>query len=154
MNPSVGVSPSRLEIEVTESVLLDEDDSRLACLHEIKNLGVSIALDDFGTGYSSLSRLHSFPFDRLKIDRMFVSGLGHDAQCATIVSSVANLAMSFGLESTAEGVETEEQLKLVCLAGCTSAQGYYFGRAVPAEEVAQTRMRLNETSDHLETAAG
>lgn len=149
-----GFSPSRLEIEVTESVLLDDDESRLACLHEIKNLGVSIALDDFGTGYSSLSRLHSFQFDRLKIDRMFVSGLGHDAQCATIVSSVANLAMSFGLESTAEGVETEEQLKLVTLAGCTSAQGYFFGRAVPADEVAQIRMSLNGTSEEVRTATG
>lgn len=149
-----GVSPSRLEIEVTESVLLDDDENRLACLSEIKALGVSIALDDFGTGYSSLSRLHSFPFDRLKIDRMFVSGLGHDAQCATIVSSVANLATSFELESTAEGVETEEQLKLVSLAGCTSAQGYLFGRAVPADEVARLRLQLDRTFAHLSAAAG
>lgn len=147
-----GISPSRLEVEVTESVLLDDDESRLACLHEIRNLGVSIALDDFGTGYSSLSRLHSFPFDRLKIDRMFVSDLGHDAQSATIVSTVANLATSFGLESTAEGVETEEQLKLVSLAGCTSAQGYFFGRAVPAEEVAGLRARLKDSGDHLRAA--
>jgi len=144
-----GISPARLEVEVTESVLLDDDESRLACLHEIKDLGVSIALDDFGTGYSSLSRLHSFPFDRLKIDRLFVSGLGHDAQSATIVSSVANLAMSFGLKSTAEGVETEEQMKLVTLAGCTSAQGYLFGRAVPGEEIAELRARINATNCHL-----
>ncbi|MGO8975892.1 MAG: EAL domain-containing protein [Steroidobacteraceae bacterium] len=117
----------RLELEITESVLLQRSKTNIGILHELRDLGVSVALDDFGTGYSSLSYLRIFPFDKIKIDKSFVSEMSRMDVCAAIVSAVANLGRSLNIVTTAEGVETEEQLELLRAAGCTQAQGYLFG---------------------------
>jgi len=127
-----GLPARRLELEVTESVLLQKSEANLAMLHAIKKLGVSIVLDDFGTGYSSLSYLRIFPFDKIKIDRSFVRELSSSADSAAIVSAIAGLARSLDMVTTAEGVETDEQLALVRLAGCNQVQGFLFGRPGPA----------------------
>jgi predicted signal transduction protein with EAL and GGDEF domain len=127
-----GLPSRRLELEVTESVLLQKSEANLAMLHAIKKLGVSIVLDDFGTGYSSLSYLRIFPFDKIKIDRSFVRELSSSADSAAIVSAIAGLARSLDMVTTAEGVETDEQLALVRLAGCNQVQGFLFGRPGPA----------------------
>jgi len=123
-----GLPAKRLELEITESVLLQQSERNIATLHELRDLGVSIALDDFGTGYSSLSYLRAFPFDKIKIDRSFVSEMSGMDVCAAIVCAVANLGRSLEIITTAEGVETKEQLELVRAAGCTQAQGYLFGK--------------------------
>lgn len=122
------LSPSRLELEVTESVFISDPDSAFHTLQHLRKMGISIALDDFGTGYSSLSTLRSFPFDRLKIDRQFVSGMTHNPDDAAIVRSVMALAHSMKMEAVAEGVETEEQKTLLGLMGCDFLQGYLFGK--------------------------
>jgi diguanylate cyclase (GGDEF)-like protein len=130
-----GLNPARLELEITEGVLLQESGTTLAILHALRRLGVRIAMDDFGTGYSSLSYLRSFPFDKLKIDKSFVRGLFSSADCAAIVRAVAALGASLGISTTAEGVETAEQMGRIREEGCTEAQGYLFSRPVPACEV-------------------
>jgi diguanylate cyclase (GGDEF)-like protein len=127
-----GLAAERLELEITESVLLQKSEGNLATLHAIKSLGVSIVLDDFGTGYSSLGYLRMFPFDKIKIDRVFVQELASRADCAAIVCAITGLARSLSIVTTAEGVETEEQLALVRAAGCNQVQGYLFGRPGPA----------------------
>jgi diguanylate cyclase (GGDEF)-like protein len=129
-----GLDPKRLELEITESVLLAKDDSNLAKLHKLKQIGISIALDDFGTGYSSLSYLHTFPFDKIKIDRSFIAEITTRSDSAAIVCAVAGLAKSLDVTITAEGVETPEQFHLLRAAGCHQAQGYLFGRPRPALE--------------------
>jgi EAL domain-containing protein (putative c-di-GMP-specific phosphodiesterase class I)/hemoglobin-like flavoprotein len=123
-----GLPAKRLELEVTESVLLQRSEDNIRTLHELRNTGLSIALDDFGTGYSSLSYLRIFPFDKIKIDRSFVSEMSRMDVCAAIVCAVANLGRTLSIVTTAEGVETNEQLELLRAAGCTQAQGYLFGR--------------------------
>jgi diguanylate cyclase (GGDEF)-like protein len=130
-----GLPAKRLELEITESVLLQHSEKNLAALHELRALGVSIALDDFGTGYSSLSYLRTFPFDKIKIDRSFVSEMSRMDVCAAIVCAVANLGRSLEITTTAEGVETKEQLELVRAAGCTQAQGYLFARPCAVSEL-------------------
>lgn len=132
---AVGMPPRRLELEITESALLKDSEKVLAMLHELRDLGVEIALDDFGTGYSSLSYLRSFPFDKIKIDQSFVREMSRRPDCLAIVHSVTHLARQLGMTTTAEGVETEEQLNQVRKAGCTQAQGYYFDRPRPASEI-------------------
>jgi diguanylate cyclase (GGDEF)-like protein/PAS domain S-box-containing protein len=127
--------PERLELEITESALLHDNSTTTNVLHKLRALGVRIAMDDFGTGYSSLSYLRSFPFDKIKIDQSFVRELGVNPDCLVIVRAVAGLGRSFGVPTTAEGVETKEQLEQVRNAGCTYAQGYYYGRSMPAEDV-------------------
>jgi diguanylate cyclase (GGDEF)-like protein len=127
-----GLAADRLELEITESVLLQKSEGNLDTLHAIKALGVSIVLDDFGTGYSSLGYLRMFPFDKIKIDRVFVQELASRADCAAIVCAITGLARSLSIVTTAEGVETEEQLALVRAAGCNQVQGYLFGRPGPA----------------------
>jgi len=127
--------PERLELEITESALLQENSTTLAALHQLRSLGVRIAMDDFGTGYSSLSYLRSFPFDKIKIDKSFVKDVLVHPDSLAIVRAVAGLGVSFGVPTVAEGVETAEQLEQVRLAGCTQCQGYYFGKAMPNEEV-------------------
>jgi diguanylate cyclase (GGDEF)-like protein len=126
-----GLAADRLELEITESVLLQKSEGNLATLHAIKSLGVSIVLDDFGTGYSSLGYLRMFPFDKIKIDRVFVQELASRSDCAAIVCAITGLARSLSIVTTAEGVETEEQLALVRAAGCNQVQGYLFGRPGP-----------------------
>ena len=131
-----GLPARRLELEITESVLLQNSEATLAVLHELRAFGVRISLDDFGTGYSSLSYLRSFPFDKIKIDRSFVTELATRDDSMAIVRAVTGLGKSLGIVTTAEGVETEAQFELLRREGCTQAQGYLFSRPVPAQEVA------------------
>jgi diguanylate cyclase (GGDEF)-like protein len=128
-----GLSPSRLELEITESVLIDDFGRAQSILRRLKNLGVRIAMDDFGTGYSSLSYLQSFPFDKIKIDRSFVSDLDTNINSAAIVHAVINLARSLKLPVLAEGVETEAQRKILSKEGCDQIQGYLIGKPLPIE---------------------
>ena len=129
------LSASRLELEITEAVLIRDDDTALAILHQLRAIGVRIALDDFGTGYSSLSYLHRFPFDKIKIDRCFVSDIAGPDGSASIVQAVVNLAAARRMTTTAEGVETEEQQRLLRALGCSEMQGYLFSAAKPADKV-------------------
>jgi diguanylate cyclase (GGDEF)-like protein len=133
-----GLPPSRLELEITESVLMQNDAATLATLHQLRALGVRIALDDFGTGYSSLSYLRSFPFDKIKIDRCFVADLSDkDEDALAILRAVAGLGLSLGIATTAEGVETMEQLQKVREEGCTEMQGYLFSPPGPIKQIAR-----------------
>jgi diguanylate cyclase (GGDEF)-like protein/PAS domain S-box-containing protein len=127
-----GLSPSRLQLEITESVLLDEDDTNLVTLQQIRQLGVKIAMDDFGTGYSSLSYLRSFRFDKIKVDRSFISDLPNGRESLAIVRAVASIGRSLGITTTVEGVETATQLDAVNIEGFDEAQGYLFSRPLPA----------------------
>jgi diguanylate cyclase (GGDEF)-like protein len=126
-----GLPAHRLEVEITESALLQNNDKVLSTLHQLHALGVRIALDDFGTGYSSLSYLRSFPFDKIKIDQSFVREIGNRSDCLAIVTSIASLARQLGMSTTAEGVETAEQLTELQAAGCDEVQGFYFDRPKP-----------------------
>ncbi|KAA5613865.1 EAL domain-containing protein [Rhodovastum atsumiense] len=132
-----GLAPSRLELEITEGVLLHNTDATLAGLNRIRALGVRIAMDDFGTGHSSLGYLQKFRFDKLKIDRSFVETLDGDANAAAIVRAVVGLSEALGLTANAEGVETAAQVALLRAEGCTEVQGYLFGRPMPAEAFGQ-----------------
>ena len=132
-----GMSPHKLQLEITESVLLQNTFTTLATLHELRKMGVQIALDDFGTGYSSLSYLRSFPFDKIKIDRSFIQDLSNGAEPLAIVNAVAGLAKCLNMTSTAEGVETREQMETLQAIGCTEMQGYLFSKARPANEIHQ-----------------
>jgi diguanylate cyclase (GGDEF)-like protein len=132
----------RLELEITEAVLMQNTEANLRALHQLRALGIRISMDDFGTGYSSLSYLSSFPFDKIKIDRSFVSGLGDNAQAAAIVRAVADLAESLKMTTTAEGVETRAQLDRVRELGCTEVQGYFYSPPVPLAELMKTLTEL------------
>lgn len=127
-----GLEPGRLELEITESVLLEDSKATFDTLHRIRALGVRIAMDDFGTGYSSLSYLRAFPFDKVKIDRSFVSDLGNAAQADAIVRAIAGLSRELGMMTTAEGIETEDQFRHIAELRCTEAQGFLTGRPAPA----------------------
>jgi diguanylate cyclase (GGDEF)-like protein len=131
-----GLAPGRLELEITEGALIENTDSVLAILHQVRALGVRISMDDFGTGYSSLSYLQKFPFDKIKIDRSFVQGMTTDMDCRAIVRAVASLGASLGMETVAEGVETREQLEHIREEGCDKVQGYLTGRPTPPETAA------------------
>ncbi len=141
-----GLSPDRLELEITESVLLQNSEATLAVLHELRGFGVRISLDDFGTGYSSLSYLRSFPFDKIKIDRSFVTDLATREDSMAIVRAVTGLGKSLGIVTTAEGVETDTQFDLLRREGCTQAQGYLFSPPRPAADVAKMLRRAPERS--------
>jgi diguanylate cyclase (GGDEF)-like protein/PAS domain S-box-containing protein len=130
-----GLAPTRLELEVTESVLLENNAESLAVLHQLKATGVAIVLDDFGTGYSSLGYLRMFPFDKIKIDKSFVAEFSSRADCAAIVCAVTGLGRSLQIDTTGEGVETEEQFELLRAAGCSQVQGFMFSRPVPSSEL-------------------
>jgi EAL domain-containing protein (putative c-di-GMP-specific phosphodiesterase class I) len=130
-----GLSASRLELEITEAVLIGDDEAALAILHELRAIGVRIALDDFGTGYSSLSYLKRFPFDKIKIDRCFVSDVAEVDGSSAIVQAVVNIAASRNMTTTAEGVETQQQKERLRTLGCTEMQGYLFSAAKPGSEV-------------------
>ena len=130
-----GLAPGRLDLEITESVLLKNTDKTLATLHQLRGLGVRISMDDFGTGFSSLSNLRSFAFDNIKIDRSFVQGLGQSEQCSAIVQAVAGLGAGLDVTTIAEGVETADQLEWVRAFGIIEVQGFFLGRPVPAAEV-------------------
>ncbi|MBH5401087.1 EAL domain-containing protein [Bradyrhizobium sp. CNPSo 4010] len=142
-----GLGARRLELEITESVLLQNSEATLTTLHELRAMGVRISLDDFGTGYSSLSYLRSFPFDKIKIDRSFVSELATRDDSMAIIRAVTGLGRSLGIVTTAEGVENDAQLELLRREGCTQAQGYLFSKPRPASDVAimleQPRLRAS-----------
>jgi diguanylate cyclase (GGDEF)-like protein len=130
-----GLAPERLELEITENSLLDNQETHLATIRQLKNLGISMALDDFGTGYASVTYLTNFPFDKIKIDRSFTQGVLNRRDCAAVVSSVLALAQGLGTQTTAEGIETEEQFEYMREAGVDLVQGYLFGRPVPIAEL-------------------
>ncbi len=132
---STGISPDRIEIEITETVLLRDCEESLNTLHEIHDMGVRIVLDDFGTGYSSLSYLRRFPFDKLKLDKSFVNDVDSDPDAHAIVRAVANLGECLGIETTAEGVETDAQLELVIDAGYQQFQGYLYAKPMPVADI-------------------
>ncbi|WP_110351606.1 GGDEF domain-containing phosphodiesterase [Methylobacterium sp. B4] len=131
-----GLDPARLELEITEGALLENTDGVLAVLNGLRALGVRISMDDFGTGYSSLSYLQKFPFDKIKIDQSFVRGMEDNAECGAIVRAIARLGASLGMRTTAEGVETPDQLAAIRAEGCTEVQGYLTGRPMPAAQAA------------------
>lgn len=131
-----GLSPTRLELEITESLFLAETEANLATLHQLRGLGVRISMDDFGTGYSSLSYLRSFPFDKIKIDRSFVRDLAERPDCVAIVKAISGLGQSLNISTTAEGVETTDQLDRLRAMGCTEVQGFLFSAGRPGCEVA------------------
>jgi diguanylate cyclase (GGDEF)-like protein len=132
-----GLSASRLELEITEAVLIRDDEAALAILHQLRAIGVRIALDDFGTGYSSLSYLQRFPFDKIKIDRCFVNDIAEPDGSSSIVQAVVNIAAARHMTTTAEGVETQQQMELLRALGCAEMQGYLFSPAKPAADIKQ-----------------
>jgi diguanylate cyclase (GGDEF)-like protein/PAS domain S-box-containing protein len=132
-----GLAAQRLELEITESVLMQNNESSLLMLHQLRELGVRIALDDFGTGYSSLSYLRSFPFDRIKIDRSFIADLLEGNEAVAIVHAILSLASSLKMKTTAEGVETPVQHRLLQAAGCDEMQGYLFSQPLPASGIGE-----------------
>jgi EAL domain-containing protein (putative c-di-GMP-specific phosphodiesterase class I) len=130
-----GLRPERLELEITETALIESAAECLPALRQFKSAGITIVLDDFGTGYSSLSQLAMFPFDRIKIDKSFTQNLTKRSECAAIISATLTLAQSLDIATTAEGVETADQYRVLRLAGVTSVQGYLFKRPGPASEL-------------------
>jgi diguanylate cyclase (GGDEF)-like protein len=130
-----GLEPRRLELEITEAVLIRDDEAALSILHQLRSIGVRIALDDFGTGYSSLSYLKRFPFDKIKIDRCFVADIAETSGAPVIVQAVVNIAAASHMTTVAEGVETEAQREMLRALGCTEMQGYLFSKPKPAAEV-------------------
>jgi diguanylate cyclase (GGDEF)-like protein len=139
-----GLDAARLELEITESVLLANSERNVATLNQLRELGVRVSMDDFGTGFSSLSYLRNFPFDKIKIDQSFIRDLLDDNRSQTIVGAIAGLGLSFGMKTTAEGVETEEQMRCLIGKGCTEVQGFYYSRPVPSNAVIAMIRRINE----------
>ncbi|MBM3608230.1 MAG: EAL domain-containing protein [Alphaproteobacteria bacterium] len=131
-----GLPPKRLELEITEAALLVDSADNIEILTQLRETGIRIVMDDFGTGYSSLNYLRSFPFDKIKIDRSYVKDLekGHN-QSRTILDAVVAMARGLDLSTTAEGVETQAQMDILKLAGCTEMQGYYFSKPLPRAEI-------------------
>jgi EAL domain-containing protein (putative c-di-GMP-specific phosphodiesterase class I) len=143
-----GLPPHRLEIEITEAVLIGDDQTALTILHELKAIGVRVALDDFGTGYSSLSYLRRFPFDKIKIDRSFISDLTEEDISSAIVRAVVAMAAEHRMVTTAEGVET---LKILRDLNCSEMQGFLFSRARPGPEIA--KMMASDEEDQFSLVA-
>jgi EAL domain-containing protein (putative c-di-GMP-specific phosphodiesterase class I) len=129
-----GLPARRLELEITESVLMQNTEAAVSTLSEIKRLGVHIAMDDFGTGYSSLGYLQRFPFDKIKIDRTFIQTLTQRPNAGSIIRAVISLGRSLGIQTCAEGVETAQQVYILKAEGCNEVQGYFFGKPMPAGE--------------------
>jgi diguanylate cyclase len=142
-----GLPPHRLEIEVTESVMISNDRKALDVLEVLKRLGVRVALDDFGTGYSSLSYLRRFAFDMLKIDRSFVQDIPYDQQSVQIVQSIASLAQTLGMSIVAEGIERHEQCPILRRVGCNYGQGYLFSKPVPFAQIRQWTGKIEESEE-------
>jgi diguanylate cyclase (GGDEF)-like protein len=150
---ATGLEPERLELEITETVMLQENEATLATLYRLKALGIRIAMDDFGTGYSSLSYLQRFPFDKVKIDRCFIRDLGQSRQSNAIVRAMADLCGGLGMITTAEGVEAEEQFAVLRRKGCDEAQGYLFSRPLPGCEIPRMLKALEAAAEHVEDAS-
>jgi EAL domain-containing protein (putative c-di-GMP-specific phosphodiesterase class I) len=147
-----GLSPARLELEITEGVLIDDFSRTVSLLRRLKAMGVRIAMDDFGTGYSSLSYLQSFPFDKIKIDQAFISNLKQNPQSATIVRAVIGLGRGLDVPIIAEGVETQEQLDFLAEANCDQIQGYILGKPQPITVYAELVHGLSEDIAPLRAA--
>jgi EAL domain-containing protein (putative c-di-GMP-specific phosphodiesterase class I) len=141
---ATGLPASRLELEITEAVLISDDEAALAILHQLRKIGVRIALDDFGTGYSSLSYLQRFPFDKIKIDRCFVNDIAEPDGSSCIVQAVVNIAAERNMTTTAEGVETKAQQELLRALGCSEMQGYLFSPPKPAADIRQLLLSHSE----------
>ena len=141
-----GLPPERLEVEITETVLLEKSDTVLATLHALRSLGLRISMDDFGTGFSSLSYLRSFPFDKIKIDQIFVRDLAANRDAQAIIRSIVSLGQGLGVTITAEGVETEAELSCLRAEGCHEAQGFLFSRALPASDAHKLLRRAADTT--------
>jgi predicted signal transduction protein with EAL and GGDEF domain len=141
-----GLPAHRLELEITETVLLQDTEATLSILNQLRALGAHISMDDFGTGYSSLSYLRKFPFDKIKIDQSFIRDLSDQPDSIAIVRAIAGLGSTLGIATTAEGVETDEQLEKVRAEGCTEVQGYLFGVPKPANELGALLQQLNSAS--------
>jgi EAL domain-containing protein (putative c-di-GMP-specific phosphodiesterase class I) len=139
-----GLDPRLLELEITESMVMDQSESLVSRLTELKAFGIGLAIDDFGTGYSNLGYLKSFPLDRLKIDRSFVSGLPDDPNAVSIVRAILAMSNGLGLEVIAEGVETAEQARMLAELGCELAQGFYYCAPLPADSI-EARLRQRDT---------
>jgi diguanylate cyclase (GGDEF)-like protein len=137
-----GLPAERLELEITETVLMDNTNATIETLYRLRELGAHIVMDDFGIGYSSLAYLRSFPFDKVKIDKSFVQEIQHKSDAMAIVRAVSGLCSSLGIASTAEGVETSEQLRLVTAEDCTEVQGYLFSRPIPGADIPRLLERL------------
>ena len=137
------IAPSRITIEVTETAVMTDPDRTQRVLAELHSCGVQLAIDDFGTGYSSLSRLKQMPVELLKIDRSFVRDLPHDAEAASIVTAIVQLARNLGIRPLAEGIETLAQRRFLVEQGCTLGQGFHFSRPVPADQIPATHLRLS-----------
>jgi diguanylate cyclase (GGDEF)-like protein len=138
-----GMPAHRLELEITESVIVADAQQALSSLHELRSLGAHVALDDFGTGYSSVSYLRDFPFDRIKIDRSFVRDVDTNSATQAIIRAVVELSRSLGMSTTVEGIETPQQLQMVQQLGCTEVQGYLFSRPCPANEITDIIQQLS-----------
>ena len=138
-----GLAPARLELEITESVLLGNNERNATTLKQLHELGVRLSMDDFGTGFSSLSYLRNFPFDKIKIDQSFIRNLVEDNRSKAIVRAITGLAQSFGMTSTAEGVETKDQLDCLMGTGCSEIQGYFYSRPVPGSQVLEVIRKIN-----------
>jgi diguanylate cyclase (GGDEF)-like protein len=145
-----GLPASRLELEITESLLLESDPKNIAVLHELRSLGIRIVMDDFGTGFSSLNYLRSFPFDKIKIDQSFVRDMSKGHESVAIIKAIIDLGRALRIEVVAEGVETEEQLELLVAEGCAEMQGYYFSKPQPIENFEKI---LTERNGRIELAA-
>lgn len=143
------IAPSRICLEITETVLMQDSEANLITLYKLRNLGLKIALDDFGTGYSSLNYLRSFPFDKIKIDRCFVDEIDSSEDCQAIIKSIVDLANSLGITTAAEGVEREEQIQYLRDRGCLEAQGYLYSKAVPQNELSNLSQRAVVMADTL-----
>ena len=148
-----GLEPSLLEVEITESVFIADIDQTLDLLHKLRSLGVRISLDDFGTGYSSLSYLRSFPFDKIKIDRSFVTDLDQGTGASAIIRAITTLAGALGMETLAEGVEAEDQIESLRREGCQQAQGFWYSRPVPGGEVGRIVSRLGNSGAPMQSVA-
>jgi diguanylate cyclase (GGDEF)-like protein len=145
-----GLAPGRLEVEITEPVLLQDSRNTIAVLHQLRQLGVRITMDDFGTGYGSLSYLRSFPFDKIKVDQSLIADIERNEEVRAVSETVAGLGRSLGMETVAEGIETFEQLRMVRNLGFSEGQGYYFSPAVPAKDMERL---FNETFGQALNAA-
>jgi len=147
-----GLAANRLELEITEAVLLQDTEATVTILNQLRDLGVRIAMDDFGTGYSSLGYLLKFPFDKIKIDQSFIRDLADKPDSIAIVRSVTGLGTSLGICTTAEGVETEGQLQRLRAEGCTEVQGYLFSKPIPAADIASLLQRRGNLSSRATAA--
>ena len=148
-----GLDPKRLELEITETAMMQDRDNAAVILKQLGDLGISVAVDDFGTGYSNLSYLIDFPFHKLKIDRSFVSRMETDSSSGAVVSTIVGLSRALGVRTIAEGVETENQATLLRAAGCQEVQGYFFGRPAPLRIENGIVMPAEISAAELSTAA-